>query len=145
MQIMGGVPCVPCHSHVETRAGPRPGLHEAGTTHSLVSWARVCDRIGAGRNWRARARSVAKWPHMTTILIADDHDVVRRGLKMLLESRAPWRVVAEASDGKGAVDDAFRLKPDVAIIDYGLPHLNGIEAARQIRHHLPRTEILIFT
>jgi DNA-binding NarL/FixJ family response regulator len=82
---------------------------------------------------------------MTTILIADDHDVVRRGLKMLLESRAPWRVVAEARDGKGAVNDAFRMKPDVAIIDYCLPQLNGIEAARQIRHHLPCTEILIFT
>jgi DNA-binding NarL/FixJ family response regulator len=82
---------------------------------------------------------------MTTILIADDHDVVRRGLKMLLETRTPWRVVAEASDGKGAVADAFRMKPDVAIIDYTLPQLNGIEVARQIRHHLPRTEILIFT
>lgn len=82
---------------------------------------------------------------MTTILIADDHDVVRRGVKMLLETRACWRVVAEARDGKGAVDDAFRVKPDVAILDCGLPLLNGIEAARQIRHHLPRTEILIFT
>ncbi len=82
---------------------------------------------------------------MTTILIADDHDVVRRGLRVLLEARPAWRVVAEACDGKGAVADAFRLKPDVAIIDYGLPRLNGIEAARQIRHHLPDTEILIFT
>ena len=70
---------------------------------------------------------------MTTILIADDHAVVRRGLKMLLETRAHWRVVAEARDGKDAVTDAFRMKPDVAIIDYGLPQLNGIEAARQIR------------
>ena len=82
---------------------------------------------------------------MTTILIADDHDVVRRGLRTMLETRATWRVVAEARDGKGAVSAAFRVKPDVAIIDYGLPQLNGIEAARQIRHHLPRTEILIFT
>jgi DNA-binding NarL/FixJ family response regulator len=82
---------------------------------------------------------------MTTILIADDHDVVRRGLRAILEARATWRVVAEASDGKGAVASAFRCKPDVAIIDYGLPRLNGIEAARQIRHHLPGTEILIFT
>jgi DNA-binding NarL/FixJ family response regulator len=82
---------------------------------------------------------------MTTILIADDHDVVRRGLRTLLEMRPPWRVVAEACDGKGAVTGAFRFKPDVAIIDYGLPRLNGIEAARQIRHHLPDTEILIFT
>lgn len=82
---------------------------------------------------------------MTNILIADDHDVVRRGLKALLETRAAWRVVAEARDGKSAVSGAFRARPDVAIIDYGLPELNGIEAARQIRHHLPRTEILIFT
>jgi DNA-binding NarL/FixJ family response regulator len=82
---------------------------------------------------------------MTTILIADDHDVVRRGLRMLLEMRPQWRVVAEACDGKGAVTSAFRVRPDVAIIDYGLPRLNGIEAARQIRHDLPDTEILIFT
>jgi DNA-binding NarL/FixJ family response regulator len=82
---------------------------------------------------------------MATILIADDHDVVRRGLRALLETRATWRVVAEARDGKAAIASAFRCKPDVAIIDYGLPRLNGIEAARQIRHHLPTTEILIFT
>jgi DNA-binding NarL/FixJ family response regulator len=82
---------------------------------------------------------------MTTILIADDHDVVRRGLRTLLEMRPQWRVVAEACDGKGAITSAFRFKPDVAIVDYGLPRLNGVEAARQIRHHLPDTEILIFT
>ena len=83
--------------------------------------------------------------HMTRILIADDHDVVRRGLRTILEVRDAWRVVAEARDGKEAVANAFRCEPDVAIIDYGLPRLNGIEAARQIRHHLPATEILIFT
>jgi DNA-binding NarL/FixJ family response regulator len=82
---------------------------------------------------------------MTTILIADDHDVVRRGLRMLLEMRPQWRVVAEACDGKGAITSAFRFRPNVAIVDYGLPRLNGVEAARQIRHHLPDTEILIFT
>ena len=82
---------------------------------------------------------------MAAILIADDHDVVRRGLRAVLESRADWQVVAEACDGRDAVTAAFRTKPDLAIIDYGLPHLNGIEAARQIRHHLPATEILFFT
>jgi DNA-binding NarL/FixJ family response regulator len=71
--------------------------------------------------------------------------VVRRGLRTLLEMRPQWRVVAEACDGKGAITSAFRFKPDVAIVDYGLPRLNGVEAARQIRHHLPDTEILIFT
>jgi DNA-binding NarL/FixJ family response regulator len=82
---------------------------------------------------------------MTNILIADDHDVVRRGLRAILESRAGWQVIAEARNGKEAVSAAFQSKPDVAIIDYGLPLLNGIEAARQIRHHLPSTEVLIFT
>jgi DNA-binding NarL/FixJ family response regulator len=82
---------------------------------------------------------------MTTILIADDHDVVRRGLRTILETRPAWCVIAEARDGEEAVASAFRCEPDIAIIDYGLPRLNGIEAARQIRHHLPGTEILIFT
>src|SRR6476659_2331883 len=82
---------------------------------------------------------------MTTILIADDHDVVRRALRTLLEMRPQWRVVAEACAGKDAVATAFRCKPDVAVIDYGRPRLNGIEAARQIKNHPADTEILIFT
>jgi DNA-binding NarL/FixJ family response regulator len=81
----------------------------------------------------------------TTILIADDHDVVRRGLRSLLETRSQWRVIGEARDGKEAVRAASEGKPDIAIIDYALPQLNGIEAARQIRHHVPATEVLIFT
>ena len=82
---------------------------------------------------------------MTRILIADDHDVVRRGLRAILESRLGWSVVAEASDGKQAVDQALQTKPDVAIIDYGLPLLNGSEVTRQIRERLPKTEVLVFT
>ena len=81
----------------------------------------------------------------TTILIADDHDVVRRGLRSLLETRSHWRVIAEARDGKEAVRAISEGKPDIAIIDYALPQLNGIEVARQIRHHVPATEVLIFT
>ena len=81
----------------------------------------------------------------TTILIADDHDVVRRGLRSLLETRSQWRVIGEARDGKEAVRAVSEGKPDIAIIDYALPQLNGIEAARQIRHHVPATEVLIFT
>jgi DNA-binding NarL/FixJ family response regulator len=82
---------------------------------------------------------------ITTVLLADDHEVVRRGLRALLEERPGWKVVGEASNGKLAVSVALETRPDVAIIDYGLPLLSGIEATRQIRRHLPATEVLIFT
>ena len=82
---------------------------------------------------------------MTRILIADDHEVVRSGLRALLEAHAGWQVVAEAENGKDAITKALGSKPDVAIVDYSLPLLNGIEATRQIRKCLPDTEVLIFT
>ncbi len=79
------------------------------------------------------------------ILIADDHSVVRAGLRTLLESRSGWDVCAEAADGRDAVDKASKLKPDVAVLDIGMPLLNGVEATRQIRAASPSTEILILT
>ncbi|HXX44799.1 MAG TPA: response regulator transcription factor [Candidatus Acidoferrales bacterium] len=79
------------------------------------------------------------------ILLADDHSVVRRGLKGLLESKKGWKVCAEASDGRAAVAEAKRHKPDVAILDIGMPELNGVEAARQIRAASPLTEVLILS
>jgi DNA-binding NarL/FixJ family response regulator len=82
---------------------------------------------------------------MTTILIADDHDVVRFGLQVLLSEQPGWEVVAEAGDGKEAVAQALKTKPDVAIIDYSLPLLNGVEVTRQIRQRSPDTAVLIFT
>src|SRR5215475_12059352 len=82
---------------------------------------------------------------MTRILIADDHDVVRSGLRSILEAHPDWEVVAEATNGKEAVKKALETKPDVAVIDYSLPLLNGIEATRQIRKREPRTQVLIFT
>jgi DNA-binding NarL/FixJ family response regulator len=81
---------------------------------------------------------------MTRILIADDHAVVRSGLKSILEAHDGWSVVAEASDGKEAVSKAVETKPDVAIIDYSLPIMSGLEATRQIRLRLPEAEVLIF-
>ena len=81
----------------------------------------------------------------TRILIADDHEVVRSGLRGILEAQANWEVVAEAVDGKDAVSKAIETKPDVAVVDYSLPVVNGLEVARQIRAQLPRTEVLIFT
>ena len=82
---------------------------------------------------------------MTTILIADDHDVVRSGLRALLSEQPDWQVVAEAADGKEAVAQVLKTAPDVAIVDYSLPILNGVEVTRQIRQRSPGTEVIIFT
>ena len=82
---------------------------------------------------------------MTRILIADDHDVVRSGVRHLIEDQPGWSVVAEAADGKDAVAQAIATKPDVAILDYRLPLLDGIEVTRQIRRRVPTVEVLIFT
>lgn len=82
---------------------------------------------------------------MIRILIADDHDVVRAGLRMVLESQPNWEVVAEARNGREAVFKALQAKPDIAVLDYALPLMNGAEATRQIRQRLPKTEVLIFT
>jgi DNA-binding NarL/FixJ family response regulator len=79
------------------------------------------------------------------ILVADDHDVVRAGMKALLEDQPNWQVVAEAGTGRQAVEKAKATTPDVAMLDVTMPELNGLEAARQIKKLLPNTEILILT
>ena len=79
------------------------------------------------------------------ILVADDHDIIRRGLKELLASRSGWEVCAEAKTGREAVMLAEQLRPDVVVMDISMPDLNGLEAARKIRKSLPKTEILILT
>ncbi len=79
------------------------------------------------------------------ILIADDHDVVRAGLRAIIEAHPGWQVVAEAEDGRQAVAQAIRTRPDIAIVDYALPLMNGVEVTREIRARAPATEILAFT
>jgi DNA-binding NarL/FixJ family response regulator len=79
------------------------------------------------------------------IFIADDHDVVRFGLKALIESRPGWEVCGEAHNGLEAVAEVKRLAPDIAILDISMPELNGLEAARKIRKACPHTEVLILT
>lgn len=82
---------------------------------------------------------------MIRILLADDHEIVRCGLRDILGTRLDWDVCAEAGDGREAVEMALRLRPDVALLDLTMPALNGIEATRQIRRELPGTEVLVFT
>lgn len=79
------------------------------------------------------------------ILIADDHGIVRKGLRALLQSRRGWEICAEVANGRQAVERAGALKPDVAILDISMPQLNGVEAARQIRKISPGTETLILS
>jgi DNA-binding NarL/FixJ family response regulator len=79
------------------------------------------------------------------ILVADDHEVARKGIRALLEDHAGWEVCAEAKDGREAVELAGRLKPDVFLLDVGMPNLNGLDAARQILAIMPEARILILT
>lgn len=82
---------------------------------------------------------------MLRILIADDHEVARRGIRAVLENHPAWEVCGEAKDGREAVDLAASLKPDLVLLDIGMPNLNGLEAARQILTVLPDVPILILT
>lgn len=79
------------------------------------------------------------------ILVADDHEIVRRGLVSLIESHMGWEVCAEATDGRRAVDKARELKPDIAILDIGMPLIDGLEATRQILQDNPQVKVLILT
>jgi two-component system response regulator NreC len=80
-----------------------------------------------------------------SILIADDYGVVRRGLRGLLEAEPGWKVVAEADNGRQAVSQAARLRPDVVILDISMPLLNGLDAARLILKAVPETRVLVLT
>jgi DNA-binding NarL/FixJ family response regulator len=82
---------------------------------------------------------------MLRILVADDHDLMRRGIKALLQSHAGWEVCGEAHTGREAVAKAEELKPDVVILDISMPDLNGVDAAKRIRKSSPDTEVLILS
>lgn len=79
------------------------------------------------------------------ILVADDHEVVRRGLASLLQAQQGWEVIGEASDGREAVEKAKQLKPDFVILDIGMPNLNGLAATRQLAQHDPNCKIIVLT
>lgn len=79
------------------------------------------------------------------ILVADDHEVVRKGVISMLEGQNGWKVVAEASNGREAVEKTVEFQPDVVILDISMPELNGFDAARQARRAAPNAEVLILT
>ena len=79
------------------------------------------------------------------VLVADDHAILRQGIRSLLEARLGWQVVGEAVNGREAVEKAALLKPDVVLLDITMPELNGIEATRQILKAVPDTQVLILT
>jgi DNA-binding NarL/FixJ family response regulator len=82
---------------------------------------------------------------MTSVVIADDHEIVRRGVRSLLEAEGSYQVTGEASDGLAAAQSVEKLKPDILILDLHLPRLNGLEVLKQAHVSSPRTKILILT
>src|SRR5581483_7768207 len=86
-----------------------------------------------------------RWVLAFRIFIADDHEVVRKGLMALLQAQPDWEVCGEAADGREAVEKAQQLKPDVVILDIWMPSLNGLEATRQILKTNPQARVLILT
>jgi DNA-binding NarL/FixJ family response regulator len=79
------------------------------------------------------------------LVLADDHEIMRVGLRSLLEAQINWSVVGEAIDGEEAVEMVLSLKPDVALLDIAMPKISGLEAARQILLQVPRTKILLLS
>ena len=82
---------------------------------------------------------------MLRILIADDHEIVRRGVRDIIASQSGWEVCGEAADGREALEIGLREKPDIAILDVSMPLLNGIAVTRQLREALPKLEVLLFS
>lgn len=79
------------------------------------------------------------------VLLADDHTILRQGLRSILEQQAGIEVIAEAENGREAVRIAEQMKPDVVVMDFSMPDLNGLEATRQIKQRIPQTKVLILT
>jgi DNA-binding NarL/FixJ family response regulator len=79
------------------------------------------------------------------IIVVDDHEAIRRGVRQLIESTSYYQIVGEAADGREGLALALETKPDIAILDYSLPSLNGLELAHAIKRELPQTRLLLYT
>lgn len=82
---------------------------------------------------------------MKRILVADDHDLVRKGIKVVLNSNAEWQVCGEAANGRDAVALALTVRPDIIVMDIHMPELNGLDATKEILGHMPATQVLILS
>ncbi len=82
---------------------------------------------------------------MLRILLADDHEVVRRGVSEIISANPAWEVVGEAADGDTAFDMALKLRPDIAVLDVSLPHMNGVTLTRRLKQEAPEISVLLFT
>jgi DNA-binding NarL/FixJ family response regulator len=82
---------------------------------------------------------------MLRVLIADDHELIRRGVRDVVESHSGWEICGEASDGQEALDLAFKERPDVMVLDVSLPTMNGLGVTRRLRQDLPNTAVLLYT
>jgi DNA-binding NarL/FixJ family response regulator len=79
------------------------------------------------------------------ILIVDDHELVRRGLRSILQTRPEWEICGEAADGSKAVEKVRELKPDIVLLDITMPHMNGLDVARIIRRDVPQAKVIILS
>lgn len=84
-------------------------------------------------------------PAALRILVADDHEIVRRGVRAILESQPGWEIVGEVDNGRAAVAEAVRLQPAIAVLDISMPGMNGLEATRDIRRDAPDVQVLVLT
>lgn len=121
-----------------------PGRHYSRTvqkrTHCLSDLVYSCPQISLALEFLPEVNV-----GQLRLLIADDHAILRRGLRCLLEAQPGWEIVAEAADGREAVAKAQETLPDVAVLDIGMPVLNGLEAGQEIVQGNPRTKIVILT
>jgi DNA-binding NarL/FixJ family response regulator len=115
------------------------------TRRRFLSRASGAQELGYSRSKFAHGMQGQKWSLSILILIVDDFENWRRQVHSLLQARPGWQVIAEASDGSEAVQKAEDLKPDLILLDIGLPKLNGIEAAREIRQRSPTSKIIFLS